>query len=232
MNADNADKRSRSAERSPGLLPSSLACVFVCALLAIAPVRAFAAKANQDTDLLAKLGESLTQTTAAADPFDAQVWLLANDTRLARYVKDGPTRLEILLNVYAQAHAQTLDPDLILALMHVESYFDPFAISRVGAQGLMQIMPFWRKELGRDQDNLTDIETNIRYGTTILAHYIERSNGDLVEALGRYNGSKGRLKYPELVFDRWRRFWQNRTMDEQPEITKTCSEYQLKACRR
>ena len=186
----------------------------------------------QDPDLLAKLGESLTQTTDAADPFDAQVWLLANDTRLARYVKDAPTRLKILQNVYAQAHKQKLDPDMVLALMHVESYFDPFAISRVGAQGLMQIMPFWRKELGRDQDNLTDIETNIRYGTTILAHYIERSKGDLVEALGRYNGSKGRLKYPELVFDRWRRFWQNRTMEEQPEISKTCSEYRLKACRR
>ena len=191
-----------------------------------------AVKPSQDPLLLAKLGEALTQTTAAADPFDAQVWLLANDTRLARYVKDANQRLQILQNVYAQAHIQKLDPDLVLALMHVESYFDPFAISRVGAQGLMQIMPFWRKELGRDQDNLTDIETNIRYGTTILAHYIERSDGDLVEALGRYNGSKGRLKYPELVFDRWRRFWQNRTTEEQPEISKTCSEYRLKACRR
>ncbi len=184
-----------------------------------------------DPELLAKLSESLTHTIEAVDPFDAQVWLLANDTRLARYVKDAPTRLEILRNVYSHAHDQALEPDLVMALMHVESYFDPFAISRVGAQGLMQVMPFWRKELGREQDNLTDIATNIRYGTTILAHYIERSNGDLVEALGRYNGSKGRLQYPELVFDRWRRFWQNRTREEQPEIIKTCSEYRLKACR-
>jgi len=190
-------------------------------------------KRAQDPELIAKLGEVLTQKTEAIDPFDAQVWLLANDTRLARYVKDAPTRLRILQNVYAQAHNQALDPDLVLALMHVESFFDPYAISSVGAQGLMQVMPFWRKELGRnDQDNLTDIETNIRYGTTILAHYIERSEGDLVEALGRYNGSMGRMKYPELVFDRWRRFWQNRTMEEQPEISKTCSEYRLKACRR
>lgn len=190
-----------------------------------------AAKPPQDPELLAKLGESLTMTIEADDRFDAQVWLLANDTRLARYVKDAPTRLAILQNVYAESHRQGLEPDMVLALMHVESFFDRFAISHVGAQGLMQIMPFWRKELGRDQDNLTDIETNIRYGTTILAHYIERSDGDLVEALGRYNGSKGRLKYPELVFDRWRRFWQNRTTEEQPEIAKTCDEYRLKACR-
>ena len=196
------------------------------------PVAAGKAVQRQDTALLAKLADSLTQGTDAADPFDAQVWLLATDTRLARYVKDPKTRLRMLQNVYREAHKQQLDPDLVLAVMHVESYFDPYAISRVGAQGLMQVMPFWRKELGRDQDNLTHIETNIRYGTTILAHYIEISKGDLVEALGRYNGSKGRLKYPELVFDRWRRFWQNRQFHEQPELSKTCSEYQLKACRR
>lgn len=209
---------------------ASVAFVLLCCAL---PGSALAAKkATQDPELLSKLGESLTATLEAADPFDAQVWLLANDTRLARYVKDAPTRLSILQNVYAQSHRQNLEPDMVLALMHVESYFDQYAISHVGAQGLMQIMPFWRKELGRDQDNLTDIETNIRYGTTILAHYIERSKGDLVEALGRYNGSKGRLKYPELVFDRWSRFWQNRKSEDQPEIQKTCSEYQLKACRR
>jgi len=206
-----------------------LAKVMLCVVL---NGSALAAKSSQDPELLAKLGEALTVSVEAADPFDAQVWLLANDTRLARYVKDVPTRVAILQNVYAQSHRQGLEPDMVLALMHVESYFDQFAISHVGAQGLMQIMPFWRKELGREQDNLTDIETNIRYGTTILAHYIDRSKGDLVEALGRYNGSKGRLKYPELVFDRWRRFWQNRTTEEQPEITKTCSEYRLKACRR
>ena len=222
------------AQRLPALeLGRTLVRVTLLLLCCTLSDLALAAKKSaQDPVLLSKLGESLTATLEAADPFDAQVWLLANDTRLARYVKDAPTRLSILQNVYAESHRQGLEPDMVLALMHVESYFDQFAISHVGAQGLMQIMPFWRKELGRDQDNLTDIETNIRYGTTILAHYIERSKGDLVEALGRYNGSKGRLKYPELVFDRWSRFWQNRTSEEQPEILKTCSEYQLKACRR
>ena len=217
-------------KRRPGWSVGRATPLLFC--LALTGPPAAAEDVQQDPELLSKLGESLTATIAAADPFDAQVWLLANDTRLARYVQNAPTRLAILQNVYAESYRQGLEPDMVLALMHVESYFDQFAISHVGAQGLMQIMPFWRKELGRDQDNLTDIETNIRYGTTILAHYIKRSNGDLVEALGRYNGSKGRLKYPELVFDRWRRFWQNRKTEDQPEILKTCSEYRLKACSR
>lgn len=183
-----------------------------------------------DTVLLEKLATSLAANAPAADNFDAQVWLVATETRLRRYVKDADTRLRILRNVFTEASRVSVDPDLVLAVMHVESYFDPYAISRVGAQGLMQVMPFWRRELGREQDNLTHIETNIRYGTTILAHYLERSDGDLVEALGRYNGSRGRLKYPELVVNRWRRFWQNRGLDEQPELKSACAEYDLRAC--
>ncbi len=183
-----------------------------------------------DTALLERLASALAEQVPSDEKFDAQVWLVATEARLMRYVKDAPTRLRILQNVYAEANRQGLDPDLVLAVMHVESYFDPYAISRVGAQGLMQVMPFWRRELGREQDNLTHIETNIRYGTTILAHYLERSKGDLVDALGRYNGSRGRLKYPELVVDRWRRFWQNRAFADQPELQESCANYQLKAC--
>jgi len=127
----------------PAIPLRSLGLLLAVTLLATATVLATAPgfaldKREQDPELLAKLGEVLTQKTEAIDPFDAQVWLLANDTRLARYVKDAPPRLRILHNVYAQAHSQALDPDLVLALMHVESFFDPYAISRVGAQGLMQ----------------------------------------------------------------------------------------------
>ena len=183
-----------------------------------------------DQALLDALAANLAAQSPAVDSFDAEVWLLASDTRLARYVKDSAERRRILTNVFAEAGKQGLDPDLVLAVMHVESYFDPYAISRVGAQGLMQVMPFWRRELGREQDNLTHIETNIRYGTTILAHYLERADGDLVDALARYNGSRGRLKYPELVINRWRRFWQNRRLEEQPELARSCSDYALDAC--
>lgn len=198
------------------------------------PITESAAKSARplDSNLLDRLAAALVEQTPKTDLFDAQVWLVATDNRLRRYVKNAPTRLRILQAVYTQSTQNLLDPDLVLAVMHVESFFDPYAISRVGAQGLMQVMPFWRKELGRDQDNLTHIETNIRYGTTILAYYIERADGDLVDALARYNGSRGRLKYPELVVDRWRRFWQSRSLAEQPELQSSCNKYDLKACRR
>lgn len=203
-------------------------------LIGLIPSPASAAKSAQqlDTQLLDRLADAMAKQAPESDLFDAQVWLVATDTRLQRYVKDADSRVRILRAVYTQATDKDIEPDLVLAVMHVESFFDPYAISRVGAQGLMQVMPFWRKELGRDQDNLTHIETNIRYGTTILAYYIERAEGDLVDALARYNGSRGRLKYPELVVDRWRRFWQSRTLSEQPELQSSCDKYDLKACRR
>jgi soluble lytic murein transglycosylase-like protein len=124
-----------------------------------------------------------------------------------------------------------LDADLVLAVMQVESAFDRYAISRVGAQGLMQVMPFWRLEIGRPQDILTDMDTNIRYGTTILAHYLVVSNGDLVDALGRYNGSRGKLKYPEKVVSAWRRAWRHKSSEELPELRTSCANYGLRACR-
>ena len=115
--------------------------------------------------------------------------------------------------------------------MQVESAFNPYAISRVGAQGLMQIMPFWRSHLGRSQDNLIDVETNVIYGTTILAHYLDVANGDLVDALARYNGSRGRLDYPELVVTAWRKVWRHKSSSELPELLASCATYGLQACR-
>ena len=92
-------------------------------------------------------------------------------------------------------------------------------------------MPFWRNEIGRPQDNLTHVETNIRYGTVILAHYIEVAQGDLVDALARYNGSRGRLKYPEKVIAAWRKTWRNKKRDELPSLQASCAAYGLRACR-
>ena len=95
----------------------------------------------------------------------------------------------------------------------------------------MQIMPFWRLEIGRPQDNLATVETNIRYGTVILAHYFDVANGDLVDALARYNGSHGSLRYPERVVKAWRTRWRNKTRDELPQLQAGCSDYALQACR-
>ena len=149
----------------------------------------------------------------------------------SRYIDDHGQRVELLKIVYRESSRHDLDADLVLAVMQVESAFDRFAISRVGAQGLMQIMPFWRQEIGRPRDNLTEVETNVRYGTTILAHYLDVADGDLVDALARYNGSRGRLKYPERVVSAWRRVWRNKTSDDLPELQASCSQYGLRACR-
>jgi soluble lytic murein transglycosylase-like protein len=195
------------------------------------PAASAVADLRIDPLLLDKLAVSMADRYEHTDRFDAQVWLLTSEQRLARYMDDHDERLALLQTVYREADRNALDADLILAVMQVESAFDRYAISRVGAQGLMQVMPFWRTEIGRPQDNLTDMETNIRYGTTILAHYIEVSDGDLVDALARYNGSRGRLKYPEKVVGAWRRIWRHKSSDELPELVSTCATYALHACR-
>jgi soluble lytic murein transglycosylase-like protein len=184
-----------------------------------------------DPILLEKLAETLAADHIETDRFDAQVWLMASEQRLSRYLDDPRQRLELLQLVYRESQRTALDPDLVLAVMQVESHFDRYAISRVGAQGLMQVMPFWRAELGRPQDNLTEVETNIIYGTTILAHYLEVSRGDLVDALARYNGSRGRLDYPELVVAAWRKAWRHKSSSELPELLASCRNYGLRACR-
>ena len=97
----------------------------------------------------------------------------------------------------------------MLALIHTESSFDRFAVSSAGAQGLMQVMPFWKSVIGRPDDNLTDIETNLRYGSAILSHYLKRESGNLTRALARYNGSLGQTWYPDRVYENWDRHWRN-----------------------
>jgi len=184
-----------------------------------------------DPALLEKLAMTLAASHEDFDRFDAQVWLMASEQRLTRYLNDPDQRLTLLQLVYRESQRTELDPDLVLAVMQVESHFDRFAISRVGAQGLMQIMPFWRNELGRPQDNLTEVETNIIYGTTILSHYLEVSRGDLIDALARYNGSRGRLDYPELVVAAWRKVWRHKSSSELPELLAGCRAYGLQACR-
>ena len=200
-------------------------------ILLMAPPHVVAKKAEVDPVLRQKLVENFAATYDDTDKFDAEVWLRVSDQRLQRYMKSQTDRLDLLRLVYREAKRHGLDPDLVLAVMQIESAFDQYAISRVGARGIMQVMPFWRAEIGRPQDNLTELETNIRYGTVILAHYIEVAKNDLVEALARYNGSLGRLKYPEKVIKAWRTRWRNKSRDELPQLIASCEAYPLNACR-
>ena len=191
-----------------------------------------ASSANSiDPALLESLAASMADQYPDTDRFDAQVWLHASEQRLAKYIDSHQERLTLLQTVYREADRHDLDADLVLAVMQVESAFDRFAISRVGAQGLMQVMPFWRLEIGRPQDILTNMDTNVRYGTAILAHYLVESHGDLVDALARYNGSRGKLKYPEKVVAAWRRVWRHKSSTELPALQTSCATYGLLACR-
>ncbi|TDL94723.1 lytic transglycosylase domain-containing protein [Stutzerimonas stutzeri ATCC 17588 = LMG 11199] len=158
-----------------------------------------------------ELRDLMQRTVAEAesfqDRFDAEVWLVDMSGRLKRYVPDAGERLTLLRLVHREASKAGLQPELVLALIHAESHFDRFAISSVGAQGMMQVMPFWKAELGRPQDNLTDNATNLRYGCTILSYYLRKENGDINRALARYNGSLGKNRYPAKVIGFWQDFW-------------------------
>lgn len=160
-----------------------------------------------EPELRQLLQHTVAQADSFEDRFDAEVWLLDMSTRLRRYMPDAQERLTFLRLVHREATQAGLRPDLVIALIHAESHFDRFAISSVGAQGLMQVMPFWKAELGRPQDNLTDNATNLRYGCTILSYYLRKEGGNLNRALARYNGSLGKHAYPAKVIGFWHDFW-------------------------
>ena len=145
----------------------------------------------------------------SAEEFDAyQAWQMRSSARLLHYIPAAPTRQQLLAIVDYEAHRAGLEPALVMAVIEVESQFKPQSVSRASARGLMQVMPFWVKTIGDGQvKNLHNARINVRYGCVILRHYLDMENGDLVRALGRYNGSLGRLDYPKKVFaalNRWR----------------------------
>jgi soluble lytic murein transglycosylase-like protein len=139
-----------------------------------------------------------------ADPKDADRWLTTMSERLAKRIPDEKFRLELLKTIHYEAQRAGLDPQLVLGVIFVESGFKKYAVSRAGARGLMQVMPFWVTLIGRGSDNLFHLRTNLRYGCAILRHYLDIEKGDLYRALGRYNGSLGRPEYPNLVLAAWR----------------------------
>ncbi|MAC99476.1 MULTISPECIES: lytic transglycosylase domain-containing protein [Pseudomonadaceae] len=160
-----------------------------------------------DPELRAELKQAIASADSFHDRFDAEVWLLDMSTRMTPYIRDEQQRLRLLRLVHQAATRAGLKPDLVLAVMHVESLFDPYALSYVGAQGVMQVMPFWKAEIGRPDDNLIDLATNLQYGCAILKFYLDKENGNLRRALARYNGSLGSNRYPDKVLDYWYSYW-------------------------
>jgi soluble lytic murein transglycosylase-like protein len=171
-------------------------------LMCIHPSGAPAATTERPNDeMRATLIKAIESSDSFKDRFDAEVWLTDMSSRLEARVKDPGERFTILKTVHYEAQRAHLDPELVLAVIDVESRYDRFAISSAGAQGLMQIMPFWLDEIGHPEDNLFVISTNIRLGCTILKYYLDMEKGNLARALARYNGSLGRYWYPKLVFN-------------------------------
>lgn len=160
-----------------------------------------------DPELRRILRNAIEEADSFTDRFAAEVWLKDMSARLADWVEDPAERLEILRLVHREATRAELPPELVLAVIEVESSFNRFAVSRVGAQGLMQIMPFWLEEIGHPEDNLFHTDTNLRMGCTILRYYLDMEDGDLRKALARYNGSAGKRTYPDKVFKALSKRW-------------------------
>jgi soluble lytic murein transglycosylase-like protein len=175
------------------------------------------------TQLEEPLADSVRSVLAAAIASDAPprpafgtmeerlaylAWLGTLSERLKKRKADHRTRVEFLETVWYESKRAGLEPALVLGLIQVESGFRKYAISKAGARGYMQVMPFWARLIGDgDVSRLFHMQTNLRFGCVILRHYLDIERGDLFLALGRYNGSRGRAPYPDAVFGA-RRLWQ------------------------
>ncbi|MDN5863556.1 MAG: transglycosylase SLT domain-containing protein [Salinisphaera sp.] len=187
-----------------GWLPVLLLCAAVT-------TAAHAAAPNEpDPALRAALVAAVNASDSFDNRYAAEVWLLDMSTRLAPLLDSPQKRLTLLRTVHREATRAGLRPELVLALIQVESRFARYAISPAGARGLMQVMPFWKKEIGRPQDNLFDVQTNLRYGCTILRYYLDQSGGNVTQALARYNGSFGKYWYPARVHAALSQRWYRR----------------------
>ncbi|MBU6460283.1 MAG: transglycosylase SLT domain-containing protein [Proteobacteria bacterium] len=138
---------------------------------------------------------------------EKKAWFNSMSDRLKTSIPDAFMRRRFLAMVHYEADRAGLDPQLVLGLIQVESGFSQYAISRADAIGYMQVMPFWVKQIGIKGQDLFNPETNLRYGCTILRHYIDEEHGNLYMALGRYNGTPGKARYPDQILFAWKHRW-------------------------
>ena len=163
--------------------------------------------ASVRTGMQASIADTPASHHAFSNSMDAVNWLTEMAQRMDKRVPYLRTRLDLLRTVHYEALRAGLDPQLVLAVIHVESNFRKFAVSSAGARGYMQVMPFWVGLIGKKSDNLFNLRANIRYGCVILRHYLDIEGGNLSRALGRYNGSLGKPDYPNLVLRAMRTSW-------------------------
>lgn len=185
------------------------------ALLVALSASSACAGAQVDTPLSASVRAVLQRSVsdqaapkpAFASQYEADSWLAEMSRRLEKRLPNESYRTDFLNTVHYEATRAGLDPQLVLGLIEVESGFKKYAISSAGARGYMQVMPFWVREIGATEHNLFHLRINLRYGCTILRHYLDMEKGDLFRALGRYNGSLGRPEYPNMVRAAWHGHW-------------------------
>ncbi|MFH1871753.1 MAG: transglycosylase SLT domain-containing protein [Pseudomonadota bacterium] len=186
----------------------------MCLAAAFSPTAALAG-AQQYEPLAASVQAALHAAIAdraAPEPQFSSIrekvdWLTEMSSRLRRRMPDREARLEFLKTVHYEAKRAGLDPQMVLGLIQVESGFKKYSVSSAGARGYMQVMPFWMRLIGNKDSNLFHLRTNLRFGCTILRHYLDIEKGDLYRALGRYNGSLGKPDYPNMVRGAWERQW-------------------------
>lgn len=162
---------------------------------------------STQTYALQELSDQAVSYIEYAAIADNIAWLITMSKRLEKYIPDRIEREAFLRTVFYEATRAGLDPQLILSVIQVESGFKKYAVSHAGARGYMQIMPFWVNAIGQREHNLFHLRVNLRYGCTILRHYLDKENGNYFRALGRYNGSLGAATYPELVLNKWQTIW-------------------------
>ncbi len=180
------------------------------ALACVAPARATPRFLPQSEPQLGPIvQQAITQAQCFTDRFDSAVWYTLMEPKLRRYVSDPQQRLEILGTVYCETHraGSTVPAGLVMAILDVESRFDPWAVSNAGAVGLMQVMPFWPERFGMRRYELTRVAANIHMGCAILRFYLDSERHDIRRALERYNGSLGHRDYADRVIVRWTTYW-------------------------
>ncbi len=189
--------------------------LFLCAFLFALALRPAWAGAQKEEELSANVASAMSRSISDvnaprlvfANPQEGVYWLAEMSSRLEKRIPDPWMRERLLTAIQYESVRAGLDPQMVLGLIQVESGFKKYAISGAGARGLMQVMPFWVRQIGTPQHNLFDLTLNLRYGCTILRHYLDMERGNLYRALGRYNGSLGKPEYPNLVIGAWKRQW-------------------------
>ncbi len=182
-------------------------CVLACAIAAAGEQKYEPLSASVQAVMHRSVADKASARHAFASEAESVAWLADMSKRLEKHVPDATTREDLLTTVHYEATRAGLDPQLVLGVIEVESGFRKYAVSKAGARGYMQVMPFWVDLIGEPGQNLFKLRTNLRYGCTILRHYLKIERGDTYRALGRYNGSLGVSRYPKAVLQAWSGKW-------------------------